>query len=154
MSPGEMTGGSGARSFVGELLPGGLNGLFVGESGRDPAGVEGRESLTLEAGISGGAMIPSLLNVLALLGAGEGEGESCDKVSMVLSDKEGRGRRFSVLAAVGFSLPSSNTGASEFGPGGVVSMVVDLASRRASLTGDSLLGLVGLSVQPYRDRMD
>ena len=70
-----MTGGRAAISFVGEILPGGRNGLLDGESGREAAGVLGRDSFVLEAGLKGGGMFASLLNRLALLCDGEGHGE-------------------------------------------------------------------------------
>ncbi len=75
MSSGDMTGGRGARTLVGEFLPGGRKGRLEGDSGREVAGVVGRDSLILDAGRAGGAITPSLLTWLGLLGTGEGHGE-------------------------------------------------------------------------------
>lgn len=158
MLPGETTGGRAPTSFVGDILPGGLNGRFDGESGREVTGVLGRDSLILDAGRIGGGIEVSTPTKLGLLPTGDGQGEIWDNVSIVLSDNEGRGRRLSLNSApalslalmLGFSFPSSNTGNSEFNPGGVVSKDAFCASRRASLTGETLLGRSELSDQPYR----
>ena len=162
MSPGETTGGRAATSFVGDILPGGRKGFLDGESGREAEGVFGRDSLMLKAGRKGGAIsaVPSLSR-LALLCVGEGQGDIRDRVSMVRSDKEGRGFRLSLAGSLegrstprlGFSLPSSNTGES-VEPGGVVCIAAIDVPRRASLTGETLLGLAELSVQAYRERID
>ncbi len=147
MSPGEMTGGRGTTSFAGELLPGGRKCRLLGDSGRGVAGVVGRD--ILEVGRTGGGM-PSVLNRLDLLVMGAGQGDTVDRVSIVRSDNDGRGfgRSFVSLMAsplLGFSEASSNTGTSCFVPGGVVSKTAVCASRRASRTGDALLGFPDLS---------
>lgn len=157
-----MTGGKAPASFVGDILPGGLNGRFDGESGRGVAGVLGRESLMLDAGRIGGGIEVSTPTKLGLRPTGDGQGEIWDNVSIVLSDNDGRGRRLSLNSGaalplpvrLGFSLPSSNTAISEPGPGGVVSKDAFCASRRASLTGDTLLGRMEMSDQPYRVLME
>lgn len=159
--PGETTGAKAPASFVGDILPGGLNGRFDGESGRALNGVLGRESLMLDAGRIGGGIEVSMPAKLGLLPTGEGQGETCDKVSIVLSDNDNRGRRLSftafpvlsLVARVGFSFPSSNTGNSAE-PGGVVSREAVWASRSASLTGDTLLGRRELSDHPYLALME
>jgi len=120
--------------------------------------VLGRDSLILDAGRIGGGIELSTPTKLDLLAMGDGHGDIWDNVSMVLSDSEGRGRRLSLnsdpelslLAMLGFSFPSSKTGNSELSPGGVVSNDAFCASRRASLTGETLLGEWELSDQPYR----
>lgn len=94
MSPGEMTGGRGATSFVGELLPGGRKCRLLGDSGRGVAGVAGRD--ILEDGRPGG--IPSVLNRLDLLVIGAGQGDTVDRVSIVRSDNDGRGFRRSFIS--------------------------------------------------------
>lgn len=45
----------------------------------------------LDAGRSGGAMVPSVPKRLGLVPVGEVVGDMCTRVSMVLSDNEGRG---------------------------------------------------------------
>ena len=145
-------------SLVGELLPGGRNGVLVGESGRPTAGVVGRETLMLDAGRIGGGILESVPAILRRRAVGDGQGEICAKVSMALSDKEGLCRRFTVASGLisslsrflGFSSPSSKMGASEFDPGGVVSKDALRASRRASRTGDTLLERME-PVQSYLD---
>lgn len=162
MLPGETTVGKAPTSFVGDILPGGLNARFDGEFGREVAGVLGRESLMLDAGRIGGGIEVSTPTKLGLRPTGDGQGEICDNVSTVRSDSDSRGRRLSLKSGaalslpvrLGFSLPSSNTGTSEFDPGGVVSKDALCASRRASLTGDTLLGRMELSDQPYRALME
>lgn len=146
-------------SLVGEHLPGGRNGSLFGDCGRDGAGVVGRESLSLDLDRLGGGIVPSLLKTLDLLLDREGEGDSRDNVSAVRSDKDGRGLRRSfasgsTLGNVGFSKPSSKTGVSASELGGVISKVAVCASRRASRTGDALLGLTGFSFHPNRYRSD
>lgn len=96
MFPGETTGARGAPSFVGDNLPGGLKGLFDGESGRALAGVLGREPLMLDAGRVGGGIEVSMPAKLGRLPTGDGHGDICDKVSTVLSDNDSRGRRLSL----------------------------------------------------------
>jgi hypothetical protein len=95
MSPGDMTGGRGATSFVGEVLPGGRKGRLLGDSGRGVAGVAGRD--ILEVGRPGGG-IPSVLNRLGLLVIGDGQGDTVDRVSIVRSDNDGRGFRRSFVS--------------------------------------------------------
>ena len=83
-------------------------------------GVLGLEFLILDAGRAGGPIAPSRVAVLdALLRVGDGDGGMLDKVSKVLSVKDGLGLRFAkskVAPASGprsawaFSLPSSKTG--------------------------------------------
>lgn len=96
---------------------------------------------------------------LVLVGIGDGHGDTCDNVSVVRSDNDGRGLRFSAtpwsaLTVIGFSESSSNTGRSGFALGGVMSKVAVYASRRASLTGDALLGFLDFSLHAKRERID
>lgn len=82
----------------------------MGLGARAVDGVEGVLSCGLrvaEAGRAGGPIDPLLLSVLERLREGEGPGETCDRVSMVLSDNEGRGLRFSGLAKSSFLAPST-----------------------------------------------
>lgn len=88
-----MTVGKGATSLVGEALPGGRKARFDGDSARVVAGVVGRD--VLDVGRIGGGIELSLLTKLVLLGIGDGHGDTCDNVSVVRSDNDGRGLRFS-----------------------------------------------------------
>lgn len=116
--PGDDTAGRG-WALVGDIRPGGLNANLVGDGGRPVAGVVGLEFRMLDAGRSGGPITTSRVAALdALLLVGEGEGGMLDKVSKVLSVKEGLGLRFprsKVAFAAGsgrlveFSSPSSKT---------------------------------------------
>lgn len=117
--------------------------------------MSGRALRMAEAGRAGGPIDPLLFCVLERLRDGDGAGEICDRVSMVLSDNEGRGLRFSGLAKssflpssmlVAFSSPSSMMARFCLLLGGVVS------SDGSLLTEDTvLLGAViplFLAVQP------
>jgi hypothetical protein len=70
---------------------GGRSGRLVGDDGLD------LEILIAEAGRSGGSigLIVSALKKLDFRPFEEGEGGICDSVSMVLSDNDGLGLRFS-----------------------------------------------------------
>lgn len=99
-----------------------------------------------EAGRAGGPIDPLLLTVLDRLRVGEGTGDICDIVSMVLSDSDGRGRRLSGLAKssfcaslmlMAFSLPSSIMAESSLLLGGVVSKDNSCLLGDAVLVGES-----------------
>lgn len=78
-------------------LPGGLNGRLLGLTGRPEEGVDGvvgRFDRIAEAGREGGPMEPELFTVLDLLLVGDGAGEICESVSIVLSESDIRGCRF------------------------------------------------------------
>lgn len=105
MDPGDGTGAKFVNSLVGDDLPGGLKARLVGESGLADEGVLEREFRMLEAGLIGGPMAPLLLKILdRRRRVGDGDGEICDNVSAVLSDKDGRGLRFSLTSATSSAL--------------------------------------------------
>ena len=138
-------------------FPGGLKGRLLGLGARPEDSVEGvfgRELFKAEAGRAGGPIEPLLFTVLDLLRVGDGAGEICDMVSMVLSDSDGRGLRFIGLAKpcsfpsmlVAFSFPSSRMAESSRLLGGVVSKVVSFLKGDAVLVGEMMPS--DLLVQP------
>lgn len=136
-------------SFAGLVgLPGGLKWRLLGLAGLPEEGVEGvvgRLILIAEAGREGGPIEPLLFTVLDLLLVGDGAGEICVNVSIVLSDSDIRGWRFlgkpslttlSVGAIGAFSLPSSIIANSDLALGGVVSRLPISSFGEAELVGD------------------
>jgi len=117
--------------------------------------VPGRGLRMAEAGRAGGPIDPLLFSELERLRDGDGAGGICDRVSMVLSDDEGRGLRFSSLAKSGFLLssmlvafssPSSMMARFCLLFGGVVSSGGSLSTDDTVLVGE-LMPLF-LAVQP------
>lgn len=145
-------------------FPGGLKGRLTGLGARPEDGVEGvfgRDMRIAEAGRAGGPIDPLLLTVLDRLRDGDGAGEICERVSIVLSDNEGRGLRFSGLAnssffaswlLLAFSFPSSIMADSGLMLGGVVSRADPLLIGDAVLVGESMPS--DLSVQPNEGLVD
>ena len=82
--------------------PGGLNGRLLGLEALPDDGVDGvcgREIFMADAGRAGGPIDPLLFTVLERRLEGEGAGEICERVSVVLSDSDSLGFRLSALEA-------------------------------------------------------
>ena len=81
---------------------GGTGGCFIGDDGLD------LEALIADAGRRGGriGLVASALKKLEVRLVEEGEGGICERVSIVLSDKDGRGFRFTFGVSGGMSAGS------------------------------------------------
>jgi len=100
---GDGTTGSSGNSFEGEVLPGGLKGLLIGEEDRlMPGVVVCLEARMDDAGLTGGSIEPSWSQTLdrRLAREGEGEGDIETRVSAVLSDSDNRGFLFSLSSLI------------------------------------------------------
>lgn len=78
------------RLFIGDV------GNFVGDPALTLLEAGGRTVFNAGAGRSGGPMTLSILVVRDLFPDGDGDGDIWDRVSIVRSDSDGRGRRFSL----------------------------------------------------------
>lgn len=133
-------------SFDDKLLPGGLKGVFTGDTGQPGtvADWEGVVGLVIRVGREGGPIELLLVLVVDRFRAGDGAGETRDNVSTVRCDNDCRCRRRSLASPSNlsrgsdtYSLPTIDADKSVPKSGGVFSVSL------SSVGGSNVVAFVG-----------